>query len=177
MFFPGIIETLADVELVLRAKSSDKFIIFETFTPGAGSNSYKLTTGPLFIFLILPSIPKSNKIFSINCSSGLFLFSSDLLFTVLFFSNKSKEGNLKTALFFLSEKDSLSKVKDCCGFSFILSSLCFIGNSSFSDILFLFNLNFNKVLKFKLDLKIFLKFIPVAKIKNTKVKNIKIKEK
>ena len=27
VFFPGITETLADVELVLRARSSDKFII------------------------------------------------------------------------------------------------------------------------------------------------------
>ena len=59
VFFPGITETLADVELVLRAKSSDRFIIFETFTPGAGSNSYKLTTGPLFIAFIFPSIPVS----------------------------------------------------------------------------------------------------------------------
>ena len=73
VFFPGITETLADVELVLRAKSSDKFIILETFTPGAGSNSYKLTTGPLLIFVIFPSIPKSNSIFSINEPSGLFL--------------------------------------------------------------------------------------------------------
>ena len=61
-----MIETLADVELVLRARSSDKLIIFDTFTPGAGSNSYRLTTGPLLIFVILPSIPKSNNIFSIN---------------------------------------------------------------------------------------------------------------
>ena len=72
-------ETLADVELVLRAKSSDKFIILETFTPGAGSNSYKLTTGPLLIALIFPSIPKSKRIFSINSPSGRFLFNSDAL--------------------------------------------------------------------------------------------------
>ena len=50
VFLPGITATLADVELVFLAKSSDKFTIFETFTPAAGSNSYKLTTGPLLIF-------------------------------------------------------------------------------------------------------------------------------
>ena len=52
VFFPGIIDTLAEVELVFLARSSDKLIIFETLIPGAGSNSYKLTTGPLFIFFI-----------------------------------------------------------------------------------------------------------------------------
>ena len=46
-------ETRADVELVFLARSSDKFMTFETLTPGAGSNSYKLTTGTLLIFLIL----------------------------------------------------------------------------------------------------------------------------
>ena len=51
VFLPGITATLADVELVFLAKSSDRFIILETLTPAAGSNSYKLTTGPLFIFL------------------------------------------------------------------------------------------------------------------------------
>jgi hypothetical protein len=68
-----MVDTRADVELVFLAKSSDKFIILETFTPGAGSNSYKLTTGPLLIFLILPSTPKSRRTFSINSPSGLFL--------------------------------------------------------------------------------------------------------
>ena len=63
VFLPGIIATLVDSELVLLAKSSAKFIIFETFIPGAGSNSCRLTTGPLLIFLILPSIPKSRSIF------------------------------------------------------------------------------------------------------------------
>ena len=46
VFFPGIVERRADSELVLRAMSSDKLIILETLTPGAGSNSLKLTTGP-----------------------------------------------------------------------------------------------------------------------------------
>ena len=95
MFLPGIVETRADVELVLRAISSDRFIIFETLTPGAGSNSYKLTTGPLFIFVILPSIPKSNNIFSIKDPSGLFFERSNKLILDGFFSKKSKEGSLK----------------------------------------------------------------------------------
>ena len=55
---PGITEILADSELVFLAISSDKFIILETFTPAAGSNSFKVTTGPELIFLILPSTPK-----------------------------------------------------------------------------------------------------------------------
>ena len=86
VFLPGITDTLAEVELVLRAKSSDKFIILETLTPGAGSNSYKLTTGPLLMALILPSIPKSNKIFSMNSPSGRFLFKSVALSFEEFFS-------------------------------------------------------------------------------------------
>ena len=51
VFLPGIAETLADIELVFLAMSSDKLTIFETFIPGAGSNSYKDTTGPLLTFL------------------------------------------------------------------------------------------------------------------------------
>jgi hypothetical protein len=43
---PGIVAILADSELVFRAISSERFIIFETFTPAAGSNSFKVTTGP-----------------------------------------------------------------------------------------------------------------------------------
>ena len=52
--------------------SSDKLIILETLIPGAGSNSYKLTTGPLLTFFIFPLIPKSSKIFSINSGLGFF---------------------------------------------------------------------------------------------------------
>ena len=63
MLLPGIVEILADSELVFLAISSDKFIIFETLTPAAGSNSFKVTTGPLLTFLILPLTPKSNNIF------------------------------------------------------------------------------------------------------------------
>ena len=77
MFFPGIVEIRADSELVLRAISSDRLIIFETLTPGAGSNSFKLTTGPLLIFFIFPSTPKSKRIFSkksLSISFSLELF-------------------------------------------------------------------------------------------------------
>ena len=44
--------TLADTELVFRAISSAKLTIFETLTPEAGSNSFKVTTGPQLILLI-----------------------------------------------------------------------------------------------------------------------------
>ena len=46
VLLPGIIEILADSELVFLAISSDKLIIFETLTPAAGSNSLSVTTGP-----------------------------------------------------------------------------------------------------------------------------------
>ena len=69
VLLPGIVAILADSELVFLAISSDKLIIFETFTPAAGSNSFSVTTGPWLTFLILPSTPKSNKIFSKNSGS------------------------------------------------------------------------------------------------------------
>ena len=122
MFFPGITDTRVDVELVFRAKSSAKFIIFETFTPGAGSNSYKLTTGPLLIALIFPSIPKSRRIFSMNSPSGRFLFNSDVLNLVELFSKYSIAGslyfNFKLFVGFSVLIDS-PKEKDCCGLSII----------------------------------------------------------
>jgi len=46
VLLPGIVAILADAELVFLAISSDKLIILETFTPGAGSNSFRETTGP-----------------------------------------------------------------------------------------------------------------------------------
>jgi len=46
VLLPGIVEILADSELVFRAISSDKLITFETLIPAAGSNSFKVTTGP-----------------------------------------------------------------------------------------------------------------------------------
>ena len=46
VLLPGMVAILADSELVFLAMSSDKLIIFETFTPAAGSNSFKVTTGP-----------------------------------------------------------------------------------------------------------------------------------
>ena len=94
MLLPGIGAILADSELVFLAISSDRLIIFETLTPGAGSNSYRLTTGPLLIALIFPSIPKSNKIFSIKSPSGRFLFKSELFDLDKFLSKYSKAGNL-----------------------------------------------------------------------------------
>ena len=54
----------ADSELVILAISSERLIIFDTLIPAAGSNSFKVTTGPLLTFLIFPSTPKSKSIFS-----------------------------------------------------------------------------------------------------------------
>ena len=46
VLLPGIVAILADSELVFLAMSSDRLIILETFTPAAGSNSLRVTTGP-----------------------------------------------------------------------------------------------------------------------------------
>ena len=64
VFWPGIVDILADSELVFLAMSSERLITFETFTPAAGSNSFNVTTGPLLTFFIFPSTPKSKRIFS-----------------------------------------------------------------------------------------------------------------
>ena len=58
VFLPGMVATLAEMELVFLAMSSARATIFDTFIPDAGSNSYKVTTGPQLILLILPSTPK-----------------------------------------------------------------------------------------------------------------------
>ena len=94
VLLPGIVAILADSELVFLAISSDKFIILETLTPAAGSNSLRVTTGPWLTFFIFPLTPKSNNIFSRNselCVSFWFEFS--LSFFVGTF-NKSKLGSL-----------------------------------------------------------------------------------
>ena len=46
VLLPGIVAMLADSELVFLSISSYIFIILETFTPAAGSNSFNVTTGP-----------------------------------------------------------------------------------------------------------------------------------
>ena len=61
--------------------SSERFIIFETLIPGAGSNSFRVTTGPWLTFFILPSTPKSKRIFSKKAGSlfSLLLLSAALI--------------------------------------------------------------------------------------------------
>ena len=73
MLLPGIVAIRADSELVFLAMSSERCIIFETLMPAAGSNSFKVTTGPLLTFFIFPFTPKSKRIFSRN-SGSLFSF-------------------------------------------------------------------------------------------------------
>ena len=46
VLLPRIVAILADSELVFLAISSERFIILDTFTPAAGSNSFRETTGP-----------------------------------------------------------------------------------------------------------------------------------
>ena len=71
VFFPGTGAILVDIELVLLAMSSVRLTILEVFIPAAGSNSYKVTTGPGLTFLIFPIIPKSRRVFSRNLESSL----------------------------------------------------------------------------------------------------------
>ena len=85
VLLPGIVATLVEIELVFLAISSARLIIFATLIPDAGSNSYKVTTGPLLILLILPSILKSSKIFSKNSE---FLVNSESLIFFLFFKSE-----------------------------------------------------------------------------------------
>ena len=100
MLLPGIVAILADSELVFLAMSSERLIIFDTLTPAAGSNSFKVTTGPWLTFFILPLTPKSRRIFSKNSLSiksssfRLFLSFWDGIF------NKSIEGNLNLIFLF-----------------------------------------------------------------------------
>ena len=86
-FLPGTTATLVEIALIERAISSDRPITLLDLTPGAGSSSYLVTTGPDCILPISPLTPKSSKTFSnilavfSNCSS-LFLYSFFLLGSV-----------------------------------------------------------------------------------------------
>ena len=66
VLLPGTVATLVDIELVLRAMSSERFIIFDVLIPAVGSNSYKVTTGPALTLFISPEILKSKRTFSRN---------------------------------------------------------------------------------------------------------------
>ena len=132
VFFPGIVANLADMELVYLAISSVKLTIFDTFIPDAGSNSFRVTTGPQLILLILPSTPKSSKIFSKNSE---FLFNSILLLFFVFlrsgfFSKKFIDGNLNLfTVIFVSL--FVLKGKICCLSLRILSDESFISMYKF----------------------------------------------
>ena len=93
MLLPGIVAIRADSELVFLAMSSERLIIFDTFTPAAGSNSLRVTTGPWLTFFMFPFTPKSKRIFSRN-SELFFVFS--FLFSLSFFVgvlSKSIDGS------------------------------------------------------------------------------------
>ena len=97
VLLPGIVAILADSELVFLAISSERLIIFDTLTPGAGSNSYNVTTGPWLTFLTSPSTPKSNNIFSKVFSS--ILFSANFLSFLDGIFKRFIEGNLYFKLY------------------------------------------------------------------------------
>ena len=111
VFLPGIVEILADSELVFLAISSDKLIIFETFIPAAGSNSFKVTTGPRLTFLILPSTPKSKRIFSKKSVLISLLFEDISLSFLEGNLNKSIAGKINFFLFILFSVELLTNGK------------------------------------------------------------------
>ena len=84
VLFPGIVATRVEIELVFLAISSARLTIFDTLIPDAGSNSFNVTTGPQLTLLILPSTPKSSKIFSKN--SEFFVNSISSIFFLFFCS-------------------------------------------------------------------------------------------
>ena len=132
VLLPGIVAILADSELVFLAISSDRFIILETLTPAAGSNSFNVTTGPWLTFFIFPFTPKSKRIFSKNSE---LLISFLLEFSLSFFAglfNKLINGNSNLTLFVVRFFSALIKGKSSyikflissCGiYSFIISFL------------------------------------------------------
>ena len=65
-FLLRTLEILADSALIDLAISFAKFIIFFICTPGAGSSSYNVTTGPGIIPTTLASILNSLITFSNN---------------------------------------------------------------------------------------------------------------
>ena len=83
--------TLVEVALIDRAISSASPITLLDLTPGAGSNSYRVTTGPDWILPISPLMPKSSNTLS-NIRAVLSRCSSLFLNSFLIFgsSNKSK---------------------------------------------------------------------------------------
>ena len=117
---PGIVDILADSELVFLAISSERFIILDTFTPAAGSNSLSVTTGPWLTFFILPLTPKSIKIFSKNSGSLESFFSE---FSLSFFDgvfSKSRFGSLN--FIFVSDLLSLLIKGKSVWIRFLISS-------------------------------------------------------
>ena len=126
-----MVEILAYSELIFLAISSDRFIIFETFTPAAGSNSFNVTTGPWLIFLIFPLTPKSNNIFSKNSGSLDWFFSEFSLSFLDGTLSKSRLGNLNfcISVFFISSafiKGKSSRIKFLiysCGIYSLITSL------------------------------------------------------
>ena len=98
VLLPGIVAILADSELVFLAISSDRLIIFETLTPAAGSNSFRVTTGPWLTFFISPFTPKSNNIFSRNLGSCCSFFSGTTFSFLEGILSKSIVGSLNFVL-------------------------------------------------------------------------------
>ena len=100
LVFPGWVEILADKDDIALAISSDKPITLLDFIPALGTNSNKVTIGPLLKPIILPSTPYSDNVFSNFDAASVFTLSSSLL--LLFFrydlERRFFDGRLKLKL-------------------------------------------------------------------------------
>ena len=162
MFLPGIVEILADSELVFLAISSDKLIILETLIPAAGSNSFKVTTGPWLTFFIFPSTPKSRRIFSKKSELTSSSFEDFCLSFFVGNFNKLIEGKINFDLVVLVSIVLLINGKS----SWIVSLFSVIELICLSSLIkffsFLLNINLNIT---------FIKFIHEFNLKLTLIKN------
>ena len=74
-FRPDTTATRAESALIERAMSSARLITRDDLMPGAGSNSYSVTTGPGRALMISPRTPKSpstpSSAVAFSCSISL----------------------------------------------------------------------------------------------------------
>src|SRR3972149_1520566 len=89
---------LMDRAFMASARSSERLSILPTLTPGAGSNSYMVTTGPGCISRTLPSMPKSRSVLLSILEFSRRALESRLPAFSGGWSRSSDEGSLKEPL-------------------------------------------------------------------------------
>ena len=73
LVLPGCVEILADIDDIALAMSSDKPITLLDLMPAFGTNSNKVTIGPLLKPIIFPSTPYSEVFFPILQQHHIYL--------------------------------------------------------------------------------------------------------